>query len=103
MPNCFTLTPKGAKEPAKLSSIDNRLYRELGFCEPDPEIWFYGWYNIIGLGLACGKSLDDMKQILKNQAEGCSETELVDYRMLIEVCNFLNQHYETNAWYEAKR
>jgi hypothetical protein len=85
MPNYFKLIRKDNKEPEHLMIVDERLAREVGKCEPDPECWFRNWYNTIGLLLAIGRTWDQILDV------GFSDE-------LVEVLFFLEEHYTPDAW-----
>ena len=86
MPNCFTLTPKGEKAPAMFQDIDNKL-RE-AFNQPADDVhWLWGWYDVIGLALACGKDWDWLR-------------EKLDDENLIAVVNWLEGRYDVDSWCE---
>lgn len=103
MPNCYQLFPVGEDQPAILQRVDDRLWREVGDCQPDPSKWYKNWHNIIGLALACGKSLDEIRDILKEQLKmATGEAEVDDYVKLIEVTDFLKEHYTTTAFYQPR-
>ena len=89
MPNCFTLTSKATGKTEAFSKIDEDICAHLGV-EVDPVEYVHGWYDSIGLGLAVGKSFDEMLEIFKEP-----ET--------IKIVNFLKDHYTSDAWYETRR
>ena len=86
MPNCFTLTPKGETSPAQFQEIDDKLRK--AFNQPaDPENWLWGWYDVIGLALACGKDWDWLRGKL-------------DDENLKAVVNWLEGRYDVDCWCE---
>ena len=87
MPNCFTLTRKGAASPSKLTEVDEALCAH--FDAPvHPTQWFRAWYDIEGLGFACGKSFDWMREQFPDRKE---------------ILDFLENNYTVNAWAEIGR
>ena len=86
MPNCFTLTPKGATAPAKLQDVDNKLREDFHQPPSDTE-WLWGWYDTIGLALACGKDWEWLRQKLEDEN-------------LLAVVNWLEGRYEVDSWCE---
>ena len=90
MPNCFTLTPIGTNEPASLISVDEAMCRFFGF-RPNEVRYFRSWFDIIGLGLACGKSFDELIDRFK------------DYGDLLAIVYWLKANYRPNAWAERGR
>ena len=89
MPNCFSLTPKGETRPQNLNSVDEALCKALG--EPvSNTLWCRDWYNYIGLLLACGKTFDEIREVC------CDSPEM------LQVIDFLDAHYVSNAWYERR-
>ncbi len=87
MPRCFALTKKGENEPTKLQAIDDEMRVAFG-APPDSSQWFRGWYNIIGLGLAVGKSFAQMRELFEDDAE------------LVECLTYLEEKYESDCWRE---
>ena len=86
MPNCFTLIPKGTNTPAKFAEIDDKLRK--AFNQPeDAEKFLWGWYDTIGLALACGKDWDWVR-------ENCGSEDLR------AVVNWLEGRYDTDSWFE---
>ena len=86
MPNCFTLTPKGATKPAKLQDVDNEL-REAFLQPPSDTEWLWQWYDTIGLALAMGKDWGWVR-------ENCGSEDLR------AVANWLEGRYEVDSWCE---
>ncbi len=87
MPNCFQLIDKETNEPAVFAHIDDRLCEHLGV-EPDKKKFLYNWYDTIGLGLAMGKTWDEMRTWWANDSPKQN------------VINFLEQNYTPDAWRE---
>lgn len=77
MPNCFILIPKGQEEEELLVTVD---------VECDPLYWHRGWADSIGLGLACGKTFEQLREILPS---------------MIDIIDFLDANYTTDAWAEV--
>jgi hypothetical protein len=88
MPNCFTLTPKGATEPEKLADIDNKLCAHFGV-EPDPEHYYQMWVDIEGLALAMGRDWQWMRENFDPER--------------LPIINWLDEHYTPDAWAEIGR
>lgn len=92
MPNCFSLTRKGEKEPRELYKIDDDLWFLFTGAIPKPnDRWYKNWYNIIGLRLACGHSLKEIADEMREE-----EDELAD------VAEFLYTNYISNSWYSRR-
>lgn len=99
MPNCFSLTPKSETEPASLVQVDVEICKH--FNEPvDPEKWYLGWYNTIGLQLAFGKSFEEIIEYWEDSAttpgNPFHEYDLRCY----EIATFLSKNYTADAWAE---
>ena len=89
MPNCFTLTLKGDKEPAELAKVDTDLWIKFNGEEPaGNDQWYCHWYDNIGLLLAMGKSFDE-----------CIEEYKGNMR---KIAIYLKENYTSNAWYQHK-
>lgn len=89
MPNCFQLISKATNEPAKFAEIDNELCAAFGV-EPDAVKFYAGWYDIVGLAAACGKSFDDMREIFESPE-------------ILRVIDYLDARYTTTSWYQHNR
>lgn len=94
MPNCFTLTRKSNLEagPVKFVEIDAELCKH--FNEPVDEVhWYLGWYDSIGLGLALGKSWDELRTWWKEE----------DAAQMLRIIDYLEENFTPNAWYQYGR
>jgi hypothetical protein len=92
MPNCFSLQRKSAPDiNVPFNQIDDEICAHMGIT-PDPDKYYLGWYNIIGLALACGQSFP---QIINSLRE-------YDDKLLLDVAEYLNDHFTSNAWVERK-
>jgi hypothetical protein len=87
MPNCFQLTRIGERTPARLQDVDRAICQnlELPF---DEDKWVLGWYHIIGLACALGKSLPEIMDMLGPEDR------------LWPVAAWLAANYTTDAWYQ---
>ena len=89
MPNCFTLTDKTTGERAVFAYIDNDMRKH--FNQPDdPDKYLWGWYDIIGLGLALGNSWDELRSINATYPE------------MLDVIDYLEERYTPDAWYQPR-
>jgi len=89
MPNYFTLTKIGAEEPSTFSAIDDELCAHLDI-QPDPEKYYLGWYDSIGLGLAMDKDWDELRSWWEETSR------------MQKVIDYLEKNYLANAWYQHK-
>ena len=98
MAHCFTLTRKGESKPASLQGIDDEMRIEFGE-EPDKKRWLWGWYNVVGFGLAMGR---DWTQLREQFAEDSAEDEeSVEFCCsMLRVIDWLEANYVPNAWAE---
>ena len=87
MPNCFTLTLRGAAEASSLASVDEAICEHLGV-PVHPTRYVRGWYDTIGLGLAMGKPLSRIREIYS------------DDPAMLRIASFLEEHYTVDAWAE---
>ena len=101
MPACFTLTRKGESKPASLQAIDDEMRIEFGE-EPDKKRWLWGWYNVVGFGLAMGR---DWTQLREQFAEDSAEDEeSVEFCCsMLRVIDWLEANFTANAWAERGR
>lgn len=89
MSNYFTLTRNGSDKPAAFTLIDEEICQHFG-APVDDDRYFMEWYNTIGLGLAIGKTWEQLEEIFKN-----SPTTL-------KIISFLRNNYTADAWYQHK-
>ncbi len=89
MPNYIQLFDKTTGKPVDFIEIDTLMCEHFNV-EPNPEKWFRNWYNIHGLALAMGRSWDKIRDI-------CG-----DDTVLIEITDWLEKHYQPDAWYQRK-
>lgn len=82
MPNCFSLTKVGTRQPESLQKVDDDMRRHFG-APADPDRWYKGWYDTIGFAIAMGKQVDWIRENMSG---------------LNEVTDWLAGHYEWNAW-----
>jgi hypothetical protein len=88
MPACFCLYSKYTKEQMSLTEVDEIMCAH--FNEPvDKDKWLGDWYNAIGLGLAMGKSWQDLRDLFTSE----SNHAMIDY---------LEATYTTDCWHEQK-
>ena len=90
MPNYFKLIDKTTEKPAKFVDIDEKLCVHMGV-EPHPKNYLYGWYDFIGLGLAMGKTFDELRGFVHK-----------DEQHIHKVIDYLDEHYVPDAWYQPK-
>lgn len=81
MPSCFSLTPN---KPMPLNEIDDRMRRHFGV-EPDSKLYYRGWYDLLGPGLASGMTWTQLRET---------------YPRLIDIIDYLEENYAVQAWYE---
>tara|TARA_R110000772_G_scaffold2022_2_gene6786 strand:+ start:203 stop:478 length:276 start_codon:yes stop_codon:yes gene_type:complete len=55
--------------------------------KPDPVKWVGNWENKFGIGLACGKSWDDLRNGLE-----------VDDDLSLDILDILESHYTVRNW-----
>lgn len=96
MPNCFQLTRKGETQPSSLVKIDEEICGLVG--QPvDARHYCFGWFDIIGFPLACGKSYSDIRQ--QFMEDGFENT----FPEILTILGYLEENYTPKAWYEPKR
>ena len=91
MPSCFQLIKKGETEPSILQDVDTEMWNHFKGGEPKGnDRWYRSWYDIIGLGLAMGKTWNELREMY------------TDRPRLLEIIEYLEDHYTTDAWREFK-
>ncbi len=84
MPNYFKFINKETGEAERFIDIDEKIceYMEV---EPDPE-WFYeGWYDSIGLAAAMGNDWPKIRETFEDTR-------------LLPIIDFLSQRYDISSW-----
>lgn len=95
MPNYFTLTPIGSKEPAKLTEIDKAMCEALGV-KLHPKKWCHDWYNWAGEAFSVGMTYQQIGEaILKNE-------DISDRATYLSVIAFLKDRYTIDCWYQPR-
>ncbi len=84
----FSLTRKGETVPCKLQDADADFCAILGVPVHDTD-WVAGWYDVIGLMIACGRDLTYIREAVKGYYYETS---------LLKICDYLEQAYETDCW-----
>ena len=102
MPACFQLIPKGTSEPAILQRIDDAMREHFGVA-PDSTNWLSGWYESIGLRMACGKSYGQIREEFQGYLSTDDSGEKRFYRDLLDILGYLEERYETNSFYSSVR
>jgi hypothetical protein len=95
MPNCYTLTPIGATEPEKLTTVDEKICAHFG-ATPDPVHYFHNWEANIGLMLAVGKTFPEIKKVCLDEGSDFGN------RMAL-IADWLEANYTPDAWAEIGR
>lgn len=105
MPSCFSLTPRFDPEhgPMVLAHIDDVLRKVYGH-PPNDKAWLMGWYDRIGLALACGQSFEEIiasldKQILELEVDS---PYLLGTHLQRDIAKWLDHHFIANAWREQR-
>ena len=83
MPNCFQLLRNG--NAVSLQQIDDEMRIAFNAPSSDSE-WYLGWYDVIGLYLACGKDWDWIEQHLSDSR--------------IPVAKWLRENFQVACWAE---
>ena len=101
MPNCFQLIRKTTGQAEKFSVIDNEICAHLGV-QPHPVYYHNGWYDSIGLSIACGKTIPQL--IEQTQQDIAKDNGNNDYYVThLAILNYLSEHFVSNAWYEVSK
>ena len=89
MPNCFTLTKKGEDKPARFQVIDDEMREHFGE-PPNANKWLLGWYDCVGLALACGRTWDEIREVFGDSHE------------YLKIIDYLEERYVSDCWFEHK-
>lgn len=88
MPACFQLIPKGSTEPKTLQEIDEEMCKH--FKQPCDKVkYLNGWVDSVGLGLAVGRTFEEILTIYKEEK----------LESLILITEYLRDRYEVSAFY----
>lgn len=106
MPVCFQLYKNDSKEPSKFQDIDNEICTFFKVPVHKTE-YHHSWYNIIGLYLAMGSSLNE---IIANELElaiqyyeprNYTKENRLWHLHMAEIAAFLKKNYSPNSWREV--
>lgn len=101
MPNCFSLFKKGETVATSLSVIDDEICDYLAI-EPDPTFYAFGWFDSIGMLIACCEGCDLGSEKLRDKV--IAWTDDPDRREhLLCILNYLEEHYTSESWAEVGR
>lgn len=84
----FSMTRNGETQPTKLVDVDVAICEMLGQTV-DPVNWIRGWYDSIGLMLACGRDWPYIREAVKGYY---FEDDL------LLICDFLAANYSSDCW-----
>lgn len=99
MPTCVQLISKETGKPAVLNHIDNDLCREMGVLA-DERRYYMDWFDIVGFQVACGTGLEKQVELGREWVRANpTDSHAIDF---LAVLRWLNEHYTTDAWYQAK-
>lgn len=90
MPNCFQLISKETGKADSFCEIDEKLCANFDW-PVDPVSYTHSWYDILGLRLACGRSFEDLRGYCTDEPE------------LLQIIDWLDEHYTSDSWYESRR
>ena len=90
MPNCFQLINRETGKADAFQDIDEAICWDLGW-PVDEERYAHGWYDSIGLGLARGRTFEELRDYF------------VDAEELLQIIDWLDARYTPDAWYESRR
>ena len=89
MPSCFQLTLRGESEPMNLIKVDEMICSHFN-APVDADKWYENWYNEIGLGLAMGRTWEQIKDTYSKWPE------------VVAIADYLEATFTTNSWYERR-
>jgi hypothetical protein len=97
MPNCIQYRRKGEKDAITLAKLDDEVCEYLGVT-PDPNKFYLGWFDYIGLFHAMGKSNDWIRESIEELGPDSK------YRIAYgKILDYLEENFTTNAWVEVGR
>jgi hypothetical protein len=106
MPNCFQLISKETREAEAFQRIDEAICKHFGW-ECDTVKYAYGWYDAIGFRVACGKSLqqvrDEFSGYVTESLQENAMGEVQYYDRLVQIVDYLSARFTTDAWAEIGR
>lgn len=91
MPNCFELRRKTDGERENFSVIDDLMREHFG-APPDPDKYYRGWYDGIGLALAMGMTFEQI----------VAKYEEISEKDGAAIARWLDEHYVSGAWYAPR-
>ena len=103
MPNCFTLTRIGESKPTALQVIDNEMCKYFD-AHTDPQYFYKGWYDYIGLLLAIGWDWTKIKHHLEGELLCATNPSAVGwFGDMLDMALWLEANFIPNAWYQYGR
>jgi hypothetical protein len=97
----FQLLDRTTGEATSFTEIDKNLCQH--FEQPvDEDKWLCDWYNSIGLRVATGQTLEQVKTtFLEYIIEGTKESnvrKIEGYNNLVKILDWIAERYTTDSW-----
>ncbi len=98
MPNYFALIriqdkdkPQEEQKYVPLEIVDEEICKALGK-SVHPTEYYMGWYDSIGLMLACGKTFEEIESLANSWYPESEESPILD------VIKFMKENYISSSW-----
>lgn len=95
MPNCIEFTSKVTGQVVTLGALDEELCDVAGVPVHERN-WCFNWFDVIGGGLAAGKSFGNIATEVGSDYDG------VFRDVMLKMCKHLDANYRVRAWYQNK-
>jgi len=97
----FQLLDRTTGEATSFTEIDKNLCQH--FEQPvDEDKWLCDWYNSIGLRVATGQTLEQVRvrftEYITEGAEEDNKKKIEGYSNLILILDWIAEHYTTDSW-----
>jgi len=103
MPACFQLTSIHTGKPTNFIDIDDEICLALSV-PTNPDLYYLGWYDFIGLRLATGKSFTDIKDHLSELWLADDNPITSEWAMqMLRIVDYLSTNYTASNWTEIGR
>ena len=106
MPQYFQLISKATGQPATFTDIDAAMCKHFG-AECHEVNWHHHWYPLVmEWGVAFGKTFAEMKDIHRTGFADLPADDIEGRRgveHLLEIIDWLNEHYTPDAWAQIGR
>lgn len=93
MPSCVQFKSRASSEIAMLAAVDESVCSHF-HVDPDPERFYEGWFDTIGLLLAMDRRGVELRDEIR-RVWGDDDSQM---KLMLELAKFLEATYDIGSW-----